>query len=191
MITTEGKNFGNDTINASINITQSVVSIINDLLNKGFPEAEESLKVFLQDKERVIVLIDSLNEYDVNNKELTLAVKALIQSCFDFYNSPEEKILLKISLPSEIYNKVLTRLPAKQSGNTVVIQWKVKELVIFLALRLFIWFNDKSNIKYDFCKGYTYQSFYSDIESNAYNNAKAFIIIFFQNYALTAYLLIF
>ena len=109
-----------------------------------YEDAKNELMEFLKDKS-VIVLFDSLNKYDIRQKNEVLAVKALISTCFSFYvNNSKTHIYLKIALPSEVHTRVLDSLPGKQQGNTVLIQWKYKELISFAALRLFYWLTEQN-----------------------------------------------
>ncbi len=162
---------GIQSVDVSANIVFSILDTINVLLKNGFDDAVDALENFLINKENVLVLVDSLNEYNINNCELVLIVKALIESCFAFYNSPDKKILVKIALPSEIYNRVLIKLPGKNQGNTVIIKWKYKELVTLLALRIFACYKNSIIKGFSFCDNYNYDSFYADINENAYINS--------------------
>lgn len=170
-----GTDFHNNSVNTGIAIANSVIELIKQLRSKGFSEAEKNLQDYLNINGRVIVLMDSLNRYDMKNKELVIIVKCLIETCFYFYNEPKEKILVKIALPAEVYNKVLVRLPAKMDSNTVVIQWKTKDLVTLLALRIFSASYFGKIPDFDFNKDYSFASFYSDIEPRAYENAIKYI----------------
>lgn len=175
----EGFNSDSSKLKLTLEVATSLNTIIKKLRYTGYDEAQSALSKYLENENgRAVVLIDSLNEYNVNNRELIHIVKGLIETCFYYYNNPSSRIKLKIALPSEIYNKVLIRLPSKQSGNTVVIRWKYKELVVFLALRIYaIYKTRKSTLSgLTFCEKFNgYEDFYADISPNAYENAMELI----------------
>lgn len=166
---TENIDINNEKIETARDVTKSITRIVEKFRSKGFGDAEEALGQYLSKNGRAVVLIDSLNEYNVNNKDMVLIVKGLIEMCFHYYNNPDINILLKIALPSEIYNKVLTKLPSKEMGNTVVINWKYKELVILLALRIYAKYKAGSLELFPFCEKYKdYDVFYADTNKEAY-----------------------
>lgn len=156
----------------TIKVTNSVLGILDTLTTRGYNDALEAMKNYLKTKERVLVLVDSLNEYNTNKKDIILIVKGLIDVCFEYYNHPNDKILMKIALPSEVYNKVLTRLPSKQVGNTVVIRWKYKEIIVLLALRIYACYKSKKIEELSFCEEFEdFSAFYYDINPKAYENS--------------------
>lgn len=162
----------NPIANNTLKVTSSILKIIDTLTSRGYENAIEAMQKYMSERERILVLIDSLNEYDVNKKDIVLIVKGLIDVCFHYYNHPNNKILMKIALPSEIYNKVLIRLPSKQVGNTVVIRWKYKEIIVLLALRIYACYKTKKYKELDFCKEFNdYTDFYYDINPKAYENS--------------------
>ena len=119
-----------------------------------------------------MVLVDTLNEYDLRDRSILLCTKALIATCFQFYEEAEkDRIWMKISLPSEIYTMLVDSLPGKQRHNTVIIQWSSKELIKMIAIRL-LESQDKGYLKFE--SHFTYKNFY-DTDPNAYDNAKKLI----------------
>ena len=121
-------------------------------------------------------MFDSLNNYNVCKKDEILAVKALISTCFTYYiNNSTNHIYLKIALPSEVHTRVLDSLPGKQQGNTVLIQWKYKELINFVALRFLYWAKDsktrKFNLNLNFTNEYNFEDLLLDNDFS-YENSK-------------------
>lgn len=109
-----------------------------------YSRALNEIAVFLSDKSRkVLVLLDSFDEYKVNDKAFVIAVKSLILACFRvFCDSSQNHIFFKMALASEVYTRVLTHLPAQNHTNTVVILWSYKELIRCMALRFISWYYD-------------------------------------------------
>ena len=129
-----------------------------------FNHAMNEIKSYLgQNKKSVLVLLDSFDEYNINNKSFLIAIKSLILSCFTIYeDSKQNNIYFKIALASEIYTRVLTHLPAKNHTNTVAIIWSYKELIKCMALRFISWYHDE----------------------NAEHKDKRYLFSFLQNYTV-------
>lgn len=145
------------------NSVADIYSFIKNELTAKYSEAKDELIDFLADK-KVLVMFDSLNNYNVCEKNEILAVKALISTCFKYYvDNASSHIYLKIALPSEVHTRILDSLPGKQQGNTVLIQWNYKELTSFVALRFQYWCTDiksKSyNLDLSFARDYKYEDF--------------------------------
>ena len=148
-----------------------ISDFINNLLEAGYEDALKEMYAFLSGK-RALVLVDTVNEYDLRDRSILLCTKALIATCFQFYeDSTRDRIWLKISLPSEIYTMLVDSLPGKQRHNTVVIQWSSKELIKMIAIRL-LECQDKGYIQFD--SPFKYKNFY-DTDPNAYDNAMELI----------------
>lgn len=112
--------------------------------NGDFLKALSELGVFLSENDKkVLILLDSFDEYRINDKAFVVAIKSLIMSCFRIFNSSgKNRIYFKMALASETYTRVLTHLPAQNQTNTVAILWSFKELMIAMALRLVSWYCD-------------------------------------------------
>ncbi len=177
---------GNDIVNGAVDTISALSAIFR---TADYSKALDQFRSFLKKSEyKILVLIDSLNEYDINNPELMLIIKGIIESCFNFYNHPTNNICVKLALPAEIYNRVLQRLPGKEQLNTVVIRWKYKELVEMLALRFYISCSrgilknelEGRKLLYDFLHfiaNYRLDDFYTDEKEGsriktAYSNAR-------------------
>ena len=113
-----------------------ITNVIGEFVERGYDEALDEMKRVLSN-DNVLILVDSTDEYDLKDIKVLRCAKALIATCFDFYNNTEkDHVFIKISLPSEIYTMLVDQLPGKQQGNTVVIQWSSKELIRMIAIRL-------------------------------------------------------
>lgn len=116
---------------------------IEKLCSDDYKSAIEELRNEIETN-HVLVLIDSANEYNINNNETVIIVKSLINNCFNFYdNLSQWHIQVKLALPSELYSHILQTLPGKQRGNTVVIQWKYDNLITFISKRVHFYMSDK------------------------------------------------
>ena len=117
------------------NVT-TIMDIVAAFSQNGYEEAYQEMMGILKDN-NVLVLIDTLDEYDLRDARLVLSIKALIATCFKYYNDVSvNHINIKISIPSEIHTHLIEKLPGKQQGNTVVIQWKNNDLIKMIAIRL-------------------------------------------------------
>lgn len=149
----------------------TVADIINAFVQNGYEEAYREMIGALQNK-KVLVLVDTLDEYDLRDAKIVLCVKALIATCFEYYNNAAvNNIFLKISIPSEIHTHLIEQLPGKQQGNTVVIQWKNNDLLKMIAIRLLEHCKNSKKKVLQFEKEYRYEDFYDD-NVNSAENAK-------------------
>lgn len=140
-------------------LLEQINDIGNILFTSDYTSALDELHIFLKNG-NLLLLIDSSNEYNINDNRTVIALKALINDCFDFYsNRSEWNIDVKLALPSEIYTHILQHLPSKQRGNTVVILWKYGDLTSLIAKRFFFYMG-KPQYRNLFCflKKYSYES---------------------------------
>lgn len=173
------------------NSVADIYSFIKNELSAEFSEAKEELIVFLNNK-KVLVMFDSLNNYNVCKKDEILAIKALISTCFTYYiNNSTNHIYLKIALPSEVHTRILDSLPGKQQGNTVLIQWKYKDLISFVALRFLYWAKDsktrKLNLDLCFADKYNFEDLLLDNDFS-YENSKKLLKNFLPDSCPTCFI---
>lgn len=159
--------------NSKLSFMCTALEMANIFLKHNYQEAYVEMCTYLQN-ERILVLVDTLNEYDLRDARIVASVKALISTCFDYYNNVNKNhIYVKISLPSEIHTHLVESLPGKQQANAVVIQWRNNDLIKMIALRLLQYCREQHPEKFIFCSNYEYSDFY---EGNiAAENAKKFI----------------
>ena len=125
----------------------------------------------------VLVLLDSFDEYKINDKAFVIAIKSLILACFRiFCDSMQNHIYFKMALASEVYTRVLTHLPAQNQTNTVAILWSYKELIKCMALRFVSWYHDPKAQHKDKCCLFRFLSNYkvADLKNSktAYETAE-------------------
>lgn len=149
----------------------AVTDIINVFMQNGYEEAYNEMVKALQDK-KVLVLVDTLDLYDLRDAKVVLCTKALIATCFKYYNGSSTKnIYVKISIPSEIHTHLIEELPGKEQGNTVVIQWKTNDLLKMIAIRLLEHCKNGNENVIKLKRNYEYKDFY-DGNTKASTNAK-------------------
>ncbi len=137
-----------------------------------YQKAVDSLHRILKNGD-FLVLIDSMDTYDIREVSVVYIVKALIETCFRFYNyNSEWHIQLKIAMLAEIYSHIVSTLPEKHQANTVAIEWKYRELVKMIALRVLYYCNSANDVFAELKDRYTYKDFYDN-----YQNAKDFLTI--------------
>lgn len=126
--------------------TREIIKSDDDSLNgmDDYTRALNELTNFLSsNNKKILVLLDSFDEYKINDKAFVIAIKSLIQACFNiFCSSNQNCIYLKMALASEVYTRVLTHLPAQDHTNTVPIYWSYKDLIKCMALRFVSWYHD-------------------------------------------------
>lgn len=117
-------------------------SVIDE--NEDYNEAIEEVGEFLSEKnKKILVLLDSFDEYKINDKAFVVAIRSLILACFEIYsNHIKYKVYFKMAIASEVYTRILTHLPAKNHTNTVAIIWSFKDLMRCMALRFVSWYHD-------------------------------------------------
>lgn len=152
----------------------TVIDIVNAFMQKGYTEAYREMIRFLNEERRnVLVLIDTIDEYDLRDIKVVLCVKALISVCFQYYkNTAFAHLYLKISIPSEIHTHLFELLPEKQQGNTVVIQWKNNDLIKMIAMRMLYWSNKDESGLMQFHNIFEYSDFYDDNPQSTENAKK-------------------
>lgn len=142
-------------------ITSEYDDILNDIYN------------YLEDN-RTMILIDSMDRYNIRQPEVVWIIQTLVEVAFDFYNNLEKhNILVKIALPAELSSLFVYKLPEKQQQNSVTIEWRYKELINMLAIRFFYY------CKYE-CDNMSLMRLTDELEiKNFYNDydlSKSFIL---------------
>lgn len=104
-------------------------------------------------KNKVLVLADSMDKYDVNEKKVIIMSRALMEVAFKCIGIGNElNYTLKVAIPSEVYRYVSVTLPTRKQSGVVVIEWKYRDLVRMLALKIVYCFMQNKN-EYSFAKG--------------------------------------
>lgn len=140
-------------------IADRTMAVINIIKSREYKEARTQLFQYTQNN-KTLVLIDSLNEYDMRDNKTIIVTKSVINACFTFHRYKAGRgIFIKFALPSEIYTHLFQSLPGKQRGNTTVIQWNYGDLISFIAKRFYFYLNDSEHkIYFEFLKDYSLDS---------------------------------
>jgi GTPase SAR1 family protein len=100
-------------------------------------DAADALVEYLTTRGRqVVVIFDSLDEYDVSNPGLTRSIGALIRF-ISIFNSTQDRIRIKLSLPAEIFPEIqrASANPLKDFSRVDQLRWTSMELVQLAARR--------------------------------------------------------
>lgn len=91
----------------------------------------------LLEKRRLLIVLDTLESYEIHNQPMKLGLRGVIAAILDFYREDalKDNVDLKFFLPAEIYEDVASEIPAKTIGNTVFLRWKSKDLIALLSIR--------------------------------------------------------
>lgn len=140
-------------------IADRTIAVINIIRSREYKEARAQLYQYTQHN-KTLVLIDSLNEYDMRDNKTIIVTKSVINACFTFHtNKSLRGIFIKFALPSEIYTHLFQSLPGKQRGNTTVIQWNYGDLINFIAKRFYFYLHTSEHKMYfEFLKDYSLES---------------------------------
>ena len=123
---TELGNLYKNSKNANVLDTVSVLAkMIEKYKTSEYDEIMNDIYCFLNNN-RVLILIDSMDRYDVRATEVVLIVQSLVEVAFKFYSHVEYNIIIKIALPAELSPLFIYKLPEKHQSNTVAIEWKYK-----------------------------------------------------------------
>lgn len=133
-----------------LKIALAIAKITKKLITPDFFEAKEALIKYLKKNDkRSLVIIDSVERYELNDKISEAVVTALIETALDFYESNHnERIFVKAAFPSEIYPHLNPLNKEKTESKNLFIIWQYKHLVCLLAKRFHRYINTESSISY-------------------------------------------
>lgn len=128
---------------------------------ESYDNALETLYKTLED-ESILVVIDTLENYDITDQQLLIITKSLIQVSFEYcWNFNKNKIFIKYAMPSEIYTQIRPLLPAKLIGRIISIDWNYKDLVKMIAVKFYCYACTKKDI-FNFVDKYKLLDLYED-----------------------------
>lgn len=146
----------------------SVVSAVGILAKVSLAFSGESYDNALDrlheilDNESILVVIDTIEQYDIRDEQLKVIMKALIQVSSEFsWNFDKNKIFVKYALPSEIYTQIRSLLPAKLIGRIISIEWNYKDLVKMIAVKFFCYASTQEKF-FSFIKNYQLKDLYEN-----------------------------
>ena len=113
------------------------LKIIERLFSENHRAAKEALlRIIISQPGICLVMIDSIESYNIGNKIYNAVALALIEATLDFYKDlMRNKILIKVAFPSEIIPHLIPSNMEKQIGRIVYIRWESQDLVSLMAKR--------------------------------------------------------
>lgn len=167
----------NNKVGTAAQTISTIMDVVDAFNQNDYEDACAEMKGILE-THKVLLLVDTLNEYDLRDIRIVTCIKSLIATCFEYYNHSEQNhIYVKISIPSEIHTHLIEQLPGKQQGNTVVIRWTNNDLIKMIAIRLLSLSESGKAKPIVFSGKYNYCDFY-DCNLAATSNAKRLIYEF-------------
>lgn len=130
-----------DSLNESDSpVTQTgrvLAQLIRKLFSPSFEEAKkELLNIINEIKKPLLVLVDSIEEYEIHDSVYEGITSALIQTAYEFYTKHRSSICVKVALPSEIYPRLKPFNKEKIENLNLFILWTHKDLLRFIAKRV-------------------------------------------------------
>ncbi len=151
--------------NSTLAMSVSTISKVTlSLTDEAYEQAEESMENILFSNP-VLVMIDTLEHYDIKDEQLILITKSLVSVSFYYaWNFKKQNIFVKFAMPSEIYTKVKILLAAKFIGKVIYIEWNYKDLVKMLAVKFYC-FAIKRPKFFQFINKYSLDDLYEDSQT--------------------------
>lgn len=130
-------------------------------MGENYDNALNALHSILENN-TVLVVIDTLEQYDIRDEQLIIIIRALVQvSNYYSWNFKNDRIFVKYAMPSEIYTQIRPLLPAKLIGHIVLIEWNYKDLVKMIAVKFFCYASTKKEF-FTFVDKYSLLGLYYD-----------------------------
>ncbi len=124
---------------APFKIAAAIARVTKRLLSTQYYNAKKSLSEFLSENSRsCLVMIDSIEKYNLSDKISDSVASALIDSSLEFYvKRKTDRIYPKIAFPSEVFPHLSPSNQEKMEGKILFILWTYKDLVSLLAKRYY------------------------------------------------------
>lgn len=129
-------------------VTACIMNVINRLYSIEFEDAKDALiQIIVRHSGFGLVMIDSIESYDMKDKVSSAIVVSLIDAALQFYNnSDHDRILIKVAFPLEIYSHLVPRNREKMIGRRTVIRWSHQDLVSLIAKRYWYFYNNSNHV---------------------------------------------
>ena len=105
-------------------------------MSVNYDDALDELRTLIQEKGKVLVLIDSIEKYEFNDRIILAILNALVNLCVE-YSRKEPQICLKMATPSELIPKLEAINTEKLSNKIVYIRWSYQNLKEFISVRIY------------------------------------------------------
>ncbi|HOO53859.1 MAG TPA: hypothetical protein PLX30_06435 [Methanothrix sp.] len=127
--------------------------ILDKLFTPSYANAETALfNILKKYNKKCLVMVDSLDAYDVRNNIVKLVSVALMEAARDFHKREFEKhIDIKVVFPSEVASYLLDSSPNSEKivPHIIYIYWSYGDLVAIIAKRYYKLINKNKNIPVD------------------------------------------
>lgn len=151
--------------------TQVIINVLNNRLYTSDYEIARKvlIKIIKNNLSIYLIMIDSMESYDIKDKILNAITTSLIEVAQDFYiNLDNDKILVKIALPLEIDPELTPMNRDKLNKRKLIIHWGYKELFSLIAKRYWYFYNNNTYVhkeleNYETAKYFLYHHFVDKI----------------------------
>ncbi|MDE1463905.1 P-loop ATPase, Sll1717 family [Spartinivicinus poritis] len=130
-----------------------IAEILRRTDNISFADVKETVRKELQEKkQRAVIMLDSLDEFQLDIDSVSLALQGLLK-CIGRSNKPSARTDIRFCLPAELFHKFqsISSNPNKDFRRELVLHWTAPELLLVAANRLLLYLELYKN---DFYKNY-------------------------------------
>jgi hypothetical protein len=122
---------------APLKLGKAVTNMSRQLFSPAFYDAQNSLfRLLTTQQTNCLVLIDSIEVYDLHDKIGEALATALLETARIFHSKlPQQHILVKAAFPSEVYPRLRVLNKEKTEGRNLFILWRFKDLTCLIAKR--------------------------------------------------------
>lgn len=123
---------GNEVVKAGVAITR----VASSLFSAEYEQARAALVEVLASNGKCLVMVDSVEEYVLDDVVSGSVATALIAAAKAFYtDSDSSGIVVKVAFPSELYSHIYHQNRDKVERKTLFILWRYTDLVSVVAKR--------------------------------------------------------
>lgn len=123
---------------AHTRLAAALLKLGDRLSSADYVYAEKELYSILKSKKQTnLILIDSIERYNINDKVSDAVLSGLVQAILEIYRDRENRILAKAAFPSEMLPHVPIQNWGKIDNRMHMIRWNHKDLVRLLAKRYY------------------------------------------------------
>ncbi len=110
----------------------------NKIFNKDFDSAQDELyNILEEEKKTCLVLIDSIERYNLKDKIAKSVIGGLIQALLEIYHDRKKGLYAKAAFPSEILRHMNPSNWGKTDDKLHIINWRYKDLIKLVAKRYY------------------------------------------------------
>jgi len=134
--------------NSLTGIPKAALEILTSFDDIKFTHAKQvCYDILKKNNQSAVLLIDSLDGYDLNNLEVIHAIRGLLK-CAGEFNRPAIPFDLRLCVPAERYHEFMdiSSNPLKDFQSELTLHWHAKELLLyFSALSFRNWFGSMNS----------------------------------------------